>query len=170
MSKYLAIAAGVLAVGAASAAPAERLTAAGGAGGARAQSGPPVMPVTMSLRGGVMVAPRSAGLAGIDMAVPSVSLMDGWEGRLDVDVIFKANFSEISTVVPVTFSQVHYMQDVSGHSVYYGAGAGALLGGKAKLVGKGLLGMELSPRLGVEGNLLVTSDKTMVTLVGRLHL
>lgn len=132
--------------------------------------GTSVMPVTMSLRGGAMLAPRSAGLAGVDVAVPSVSLLDGWEGRLDADVIFKANFAEINTVVPVTFSQIHYLQDMSGRSLYFGAGAGALLGGKAKLIGKGILGIELSARLGVEGNVIVTNDKTMVTVVGRLHL
>ncbi|NLH99115.1 MAG: hypothetical protein GX446_06440 [Chthonomonadales bacterium] len=139
--------------------------------GARAQFGQPSpMPITMSLRGGIMVAPRGAGLAGVDIAVPSVSLLDGWEGRLDADVIFKANLADISTVVPVTLDQVRYVQDMTGRSIYYGAGAGALLGGKAKLIGKAILGFELSARLGVEGNLIVTDAKTMVTVVGRLHL
>ncbi|MBM3493432.1 MAG: hypothetical protein FJX72_03775 [Armatimonadetes bacterium] len=141
-------------------------------GASYAQLGPaePVMPVTMSLRGGIMTAPRGAGLAGIDIAVPSVSLLDGWEGRLDADVIFKANLADISTVVPVTLNQVRYSQDVSGRSVYFGAGAGALLGGKAKLIGKALLGVEVSARLAVEGNVIITDDKTMITVLGRLHL
>lgn len=143
---------------------AERALIAGG------QTGPLGTSAAVSLRGGAMLAPRSAGLAGIDIAVPSVSLLEGWEGRLDADVIFKANFAEINTVVPVTLNQVHYMQDVSGRSLYFGAGVGALLGGKAKLIGKGVLGVELNPRLAVEGNILFTNDKTMVLVVGRLHL
>lgn len=134
------------------------------------QNGPLGASTAVSLRGGAMLAPRSAGLAGVDIAVPSVSLLEGWEGRLDADVIFKANFAEINTIVPVTLNQVHYMADVSGRSLYFGAGAGALLGGKAKLIGKGVLGVELNPRLGVEGNIIFTNDKTMVLVVGRLHL
>jgi hypothetical protein len=127
-------------------------------------------PVPISLRGGAMVAPRGAGLAGVDIPIPSIALLDGWEGRLDADVIFKANFADISTVVPVTFDQIRYAQDVSGRSLYFGAGVGALLGGKAKLIGKGVLGVELNARLGVEGNIIFTDAKTMVTVVGRLHL
>lgn len=130
----------------------------------------PTVPIALSLRGGVMVAPRGAGLAGVDIPVPSIALLDGWEGRLDADVIFKANFADISTVVPVTFNQVRYTQDMSGRSIYVGAGAGAMLGGKAKLIGKGIVGLELSARLAVEGNVIFTDAKTMVTVVGRLHL
>lgn len=172
MFKSLAVTACLLgAVGMALAAPSgERVMTASSSGYARAQYAPPGMPVTMSLRGGVMVAPRNAGLAGVDIAMPSASFIEGWEGRLDVDVIFKANFAEVSTIVPVTFSQVQYLADISGRSVYYGIGAGVLLGGKSKLVGKGLLGVELGSRIGAEANVIFSDSKTMVTLVGRLHL
>ncbi len=134
------------------------------------QTGASVLPVTLSLRGGVMFAPNSAGLAGVDIAVPGISLGEGWEGRLDADALLKASFAGIKTVVPVTFSQVRYIQDISGRALYYGVGAGALLGGKAKLIGKGIVGTELMPRLGVEGNVIVTNDRTIFTVVGRLHL
>jgi hypothetical protein len=142
-------------------------------GPAFAQLGPvpPIAaPVAMSLRGGIMVAPRGAGLAGVDIAMPSISLLDSWEGRLDADVVFKANLAGIKTVVPVTLNQIRYSQDVTGRSIYIGVGAGALLGGQAKLIGKGVLGVELSGKLAVEGNVIVTDDKTMITVVGRLHL
>ncbi len=164
----------VLALPALGASGSRTLTASGGrmAGGAHAQFGAPIptVPIALSLRGGAMVAPRGAGLAGIDIPVPSIALLDGWEGRLDADVIFEADFAEISTIVPVTFNQMRYTEDMSGRSLYVGAGAGALLGGKAKLIGKGIVGLELSARLAVEGNIIFTDAKTMVTVVGRLHL
>lgn len=167
--KYLSTA--VLVLGLAIGSSAEtRVLAAGAAGHARAQYGAPSMPVTMSLRGGLMVSPRSAGHAGIDIAVPSVSIMDGWEGRIDADVIFKANFSSVSTAVPVTFSLVRYSDNVRGHSAYLGIGAGTLLGGKSKLLAKGILCVEVGPKLGVEGNILFSESKTMVLLTARLHL
>lgn len=152
-----------------SASAAERVMVAGkGAqwGGAPSVSAPAVV----SLRGGAMFSPNSAGMGGVDIAVPGISLLPGWEGRLDADVIFKASFAEVKTVVPVTFSQVHYVQDMSGRSLYFGLGGGALLGGTTKLIGKGIVGVELGPRLGVEGNLIFSEAKTMILAVGRLHL
>lgn len=163
MRKAIAVTVGLLLIGS-SAHAAGVLTAR-----AR-QTGASVLPVTLSLRGGVMFAPKRAALGGVDIAMPGISLAEGWEGRLDADAIVKASFAGVKTVVPVTFSQVRYIQDVSGRALYYGVGAGALLGGKAKVVGKGIVGTELIPRLGVEGNVFVTNDRTIFTVVGRLHL
>jgi len=136
----------------------------------RSQYGPSVVPIPISLRGGAMLAPRTAGLVGLDLALPGVMVGGGWEGRLDADVIIKANFAEVNTVVPVTLSLMHYAPVASGRALYYGFGAGALLGGKAKVIGKGILGMEVTPRIAIEGNVIVTDDKPMINLLARLHL
>jgi len=148
---------------------AERVLVAKG-GASYRQMGALGQPPSVSLRGGAMFAPNSAGVAGLDIAMPGLAFFDGWEGRLDADVIFTAKFADVKTVVPVSFSQVNYSRDVSGRALYVGAGAGAVLGGDTKLMAKGIVGIELHPRLGVEGNVLFTKERTMFLVVGRLHL
>jgi len=124
----------------------------------------------ISVRGGGMLTPRFGGLAGIDFAVPTISLSNGWQGRLDADVIFKANFAGVNTIIPVTIDQIMYTPSVGGHTIYYGAGVGAVLGGSAKLDGKLILGTELTSKLGAEANVHFTTNNTLVTVLVRLHL
>jgi hypothetical protein len=131
-----------------------------------------VNPITyISLHGGAMVAPRGAGLVGADASIPGLSLGEGWHGRIDADVIFKANFGGIDTIVPITFDQVYYSPaGAGGHNVYYGGGLGAVLGGNAVFDGKLILGTEITNKIGGEVNVHFTERDTLVCLMARLHL
>lgn len=131
-----------------------------------------VNPLTyISVHGGAMVAPRGAGLVGADASIPSLSLGNGWHGRIDADVIFKANFGGIDTIVPVTFDQLYYSPaGAGGHNVYYGGGLGAVLGGNTVFDGKLILGTELTNKIGGEVNVHFTERDTLVCLLARLHL
>jgi hypothetical protein len=124
----------------------------------------------LSLRGGVMFSPRGAGVAGLDFDLPTLSLGNGWHGRLDADVIFKANLGGINTAVPVTFDQLYYSPNAAGgHNVYYGGGVGVVLGGDAVFDGKLVLGTELTSKVGAELNVHFTEEDTLVCILGRLH-
>jgi hypothetical protein len=125
----------------------------------------------VSLRGGAMISPRGGGLVGLDFAMPTLSLGSGWHGRLDGDVIFKANFGGINDIIPVTVDQLYYSPEAfGGRGIYFGAGVGAVLSGPAKFDGKLILGTELAKRLGAEVNIHFTEHDTLVTVLGRLHL
>jgi len=125
----------------------------------------------LSLRGGAMVSPRGAGLAGADATLPALDIFPGWQTRLDADVLFKANFGGINTIVPVTLNQVYYPADaVAGRTVYFGGGLGAVLGGPARFDGKLILGAELTSRLGGEMNVHFTEEDTLLTFLVRIHL
>lgn len=137
------------------------------------QFGPTTVDPTtwVSLRGGAMLSPRGAGLVGLDLSLPAASLFgEGWHGRLDADVIFKANFAGVDTIFPVTVNQVYYRPQVGMVDVYGGGGVGAIFGGDTRFAGKLLLGVTLNERLGVEGNVIFNEEDTMFTLFGRLHL
>jgi hypothetical protein len=131
-----------------------------------------VNPLTyISLHGGAMVAPRGAGLVGADASIPGLSLGNGWHGRIDADVIFKANFGGIDTIVPITFDQLYYSPGgVGGHNVYYGAGIGAVLGGNTVFDGKLILGTEVTSKIGGEVNVHITERDTLVCLLARIHM
>lgn len=130
-----------------------------------------VNPMTyLSLHGGAMVSPRGAGLVGVDFSLPTASLGNGWHGRIDADVIIKANFAGVDTVVPVTFDQVYYSPTGSGHNVYFGGGLGALFGGNTVFDGKLILGSEFTSRLGGELNVHFNEHDTLLTLFVRVHL
>lgn len=131
-----------------------------------------VNPVTyLSIHAGAMVAPRGAGLAGVDASIPSISLGNGWHGRLDADVIFKANLGGIDTIIPITFDQVYYSAGGAGsHNVYYGGGVGAVLGGNTVFDAKLILGTELTNKIGGELNVHFTERDTLVCLFARIHL
>lgn len=124
----------------------------------------------LSLRGGVMVSPRGAGVAGVDIGIPTLNLVSGWEGRIDLDVIIKANLGGVNTIVPVTADLLHYLPSAAGKAFYLGGGVGAKLGGSAGAVLKGIVGTELGGRFGVEGNIMWTKDDTLLTFVGRIRL
>ena len=124
--------------------------------------------INIALRGGAMFSPRGAGLAGLDFDLPQLSLMPNWSGRVDADVIFKANFSGLRTVVPVTLNQIYTSPNVAGRSVYFGGGAGALLGGKAKLDIKALAGVGLTRNMDIEVNAHFLEGDTLVTALVRL--
>lgn len=125
----------------------------------------------LSLRGGAMVSPRGAGLAGADATLPGFELFPGWQTRLDADVIFKANFGGINTIVPVTINQVYYpAESVGGRTVYFGGGLGAVLSGPARFDGKLILGAEMTSRLGGELNVHFTEGETLLTVLARIHL
>ena len=125
----------------------------------------------MSIRGGVMFTPRGAGVAGVDFDLPSLSLGSGWRGRVDADVIFKANLGGINTAVPITFNQIYVTPNAAGdRNIYYGAGVGAILGGDAQFTGKLILGVGLTQKVSAELNAHFTDDDTLILIVGRLHL
>jgi hypothetical protein len=130
-----------------------------------------VSPVSLGLHGGSMISPRGALLVGGDAALPGTSLLPGFKGRLDVDVITKANFGGINTIVPVTLSQVLYAPRAGGFTTtYFGGGVGAILGGKAVFDAKLLLGMDLTQRVGAEANLHFTEHDTLLTVYARIKL
>ena len=94
-----------------------------------APNGNSLFPYTV--HAGAMVTPRGAGLAGADIDIPSVSILKGFTGRLDVDVIFKANFGGVRTLTIITLDQISTTQNgLQGHNVYYGGGLGAIMGGE----------------------------------------
>lgn len=123
--------------------------------------------VYLTLRGGAMVSPRGAGLAGVDFSLPSITLGTDWHGRVDADVIFKANLGGVNTIIPATFDLLHYDPT---HRVYFGGGAGAVFGGNTRLDAKLILGTELVSKLGAEVNLHFTERNTLVTILARIHL
>lgn len=126
---------------------------------------------SLALRGGAMFSPRGAALVGADITLPVLKFFDGWSGRLDADVIIKANFAGANTVVPVTFNQIYYLPgSFGGRATYLGGGAGAVFGsGGTKLDIKALVGAELTQSLGGELNVHFADGDTLWTAVVRLH-
>src|SRR5258705_7213012 len=105
----------------------------------------------LSVRGGLMVIPRGAGLAGVDFSLPSVTVGTGWVGRVDADVIFKANFGGLNTIIPATFDLIQTQPGgPSGKSIYYGGGLGAILGGDTVFDAKLVLGINLVQKVDFE--------------------
>ena len=125
----------------------------------------------LSIHAGAMVRPRGAALAGVDVDVTSLSLGNGFHGRLDADAIIKANFGGVNTIFPVTFDQLYYGPNVvGGHNLYYGGGAGAVFGGGTTLDLKLVLGSEITHKFGGEVNVHFNHHNTIVTLFTRIHL
>ena len=137
-------------------------------GAAKAKSG---AQTSLSIRGGAMVTPRGAGLAGVDFSLPSVTVGNGWTGRVDADVIFKANFGGINTIIPATFDLIQTQPSgPGGKAIYYGGGIGAVLGGNTVFDGKLVLGINLAQKVDFELNVHFTERDTLLTLMGRFHL
>jgi hypothetical protein len=135
------------------------------------QDGGPIPGTAMSIRGGLMVTPRGGGMAGVDFSIPSISLGAGWHGRVDADVIFKANFGGVDTIIPVTFDQLYFNPAATGgHAFYWGGGLGAILGGPGVFDAKLILGVDLTSRFGAEMNVHFTEGDTILTLLARFHL
>jgi hypothetical protein len=129
--------------------------------------------LNLGLRAGVMVTPRGAAVVGLDFGLPQLSLHQNWEGRIDGDVIIKANLAGANTIVPVTFDQIFTSPTggFGGRSSYFGVGVGALLGGKAKLDGKVLLGFDITSKLGVEVNYHIAEDnRPLLVFLARTHM
>ena len=125
----------------------------------------------ISLHGGAMFGPRFGGLVGIDASIPGLNMGNGFHSRIDADVIFKANFAGIDTVVPVTFDQLWYSPNAaSGHNMYLGAGVGAVLSGPITYDVKLIAGTELTNKLGAEVNVHLTGHDTLWTAFVRLHM
>jgi hypothetical protein len=125
----------------------------------------------LSIRGGAMVTPRGAGLAGVDFSLPSVTVGTGWQGRVDADVIFKANFGGLNTVIPATFDLIQTQPNgAGGKAVYYGGGIGAILGGNTVFDAKLVLGANLTQKFDFELNVHFNEHDTLLTLMGRFHL
>lgn len=128
-------------------------------------------PVYLSLRGGAMLSPRGAALVGLDASVPQISMLNGMRGRLDADVIIKANFAGVNTIVPVTLDQISYVNNPTGIAkTYYGFGVGAIMGGKTRFDGKLILGTEITSHLGAELNIHLNSEDTLCVVAARLHI
>lgn len=143
---------------------------AGGLRAATVRQFEPSPIASYALRGGAMVTPRGAGLVGVDATIPSLSLGEGWVGRIDADVIFKANLGGVNTIVPVTIDQIRYSTPLEGTtSTYVGAGLGAVLSGPARFDGKLVIGADFAQRLGAEVNVHFTEDDTLVTVLARLR-
>ena len=123
-----------------------------------------------ALRGGAMLSPRGAGLVGVDATLPGFGFGFGFSTRIDVDIIFKANFGGLNTIIPVTVDQIFRSPTVSGKSVYVGGGVGAVLGGPAKFDGKLILGADLLNKLAGELNVHVSDRETLFTILARLHM
>ncbi len=126
----------------------------------------------IGLRGGAMVSPRGAGLVGLDYTIPNiVGLGTGAHTRIDADVIFKANLGGVNTIIPITVDQLYTSPaSVTGRTVYYGGGIGAVLSGPAKFDGKLVLGMDLVKSLGAEVNVHFTERDTLLTILARFHM
>lgn len=143
-------------------------TLVNGVGAAKARSAPQT---SMSIRGGAMVTPRGAGLVGVDFSLPSVTVGTGWVGRVDADVIFKANFGGIDTIIPATFDLIQTQPGAAGgRAVYYGGGLGAILGGNTVFDAKLLLGISLTQKVDFELNVHFNEHDTLLTLMGRFHI
>jgi hypothetical protein len=123
----------------------------------------------LSLHAGAMLSPRGGGLAGVDAAMPTLSLGYGMVGRLDADVIFKANFGGVDTIVPVTIDQILY-PTAGGGKFYIGGGLGAILSGPAVFDGKLIFGMNINQKLGAEMNVHFNKYDTLLTLFARLQM
>lgn len=123
----------------------------------------------LSLHGGAMLSPRGGGLAGVDAAMPTLSLGYGMVGRLDADVIFKANLGGVDTIVPVTIDQILY-PTAGGGKFYIGGGVGAILSGPAVFDAKLIFGTVLNQKLGAEMNVHFNKYDTLVTLFARLQM
>ncbi|HSV72717.1 MAG TPA: hypothetical protein VLH79_03045 [Chthonomonadales bacterium] len=127
--------------------------------------------VHISLRGGAMLSPRGAGVVGIDASLPVLSIGPGWRGRLDADVIIRANLAGVNTMVPLTINQLYTVAAPGRIGVgYYGAGVGIAAGGGTRLTAKLVAGAEIARRLGGEVNVHFVERDTLVTVVARLHL
>ncbi len=125
----------------------------------------------LCIRGGAMVTPRGAALAGVDFSLPSVTVGTGWQGRVDADVIFKANFGGINTAIAATFDLIQTQPNgVGGRPIYYGGGIGAILGGNTVFDGKLLLGANLTRKFDFEINVHFNEHDTLLTLMGRFHI
>ncbi len=126
---------------------------------------------SFSLRLGLMFSPRGAGIAGLDVTIPQLSILTGWTVRVDADAIIKANFGGANTVFPVTFNLINNVPGtVGGRSAYFGIGAGGILGsGKTEFVAKGTLGAGLSRGIAAEANVLFGENDTVLSAVIRLH-
>lgn len=125
----------------------------------------------ISLRGGGMISPRGGALVGADVSLPTLSIGPGWHGRVSGDVIFKANFGGVDTIVPVTLDQIYFAPNpAGGPNFYWGGGLGAILSGPAKFDGKLILGADITTRLGAELNVHFNEEDTLVTILARLHL
>ncbi len=122
----------------------------------------------ISLRGGVMASPRGAALVGFDYQLPALESLQGFEPRLDLDIILKANLGGINTLVPATLSLIKYVPATETYTPYWGGGVGAVLGGSAKFDAKLIVGFELSRTLAVEANYHLTTEKNLLTAAARL--
>src|SRR5258706_1242301 len=135
---------------------------------AKAKSAPQT---ALSIRGGMMVIPRGAGLAGVDFSLASVTVGTGWVGRVDADVIFKANFGGVNTAIPATFDLIQTQPGgPGGKAIYYGGGLGAILGGDTVFDAKLVLGINLAQKVDFEVNVHFNEHDTLLTLMGRFHL
>jgi hypothetical protein len=166
---------GLAAVGSASAQGAEtqNISLAGlTASNAVTRFAPAAAPSTaFSIRAGGMVTPRGAALIGADYELPTLSLGNGWHGRLDADFLIKANFGGVNSVTLVTFDQLYYSPNAaSGHNVYWGGGIGAIFGGGTTFDGKLILGTELTSRIGAELNVHFNDRDTILSLMARIHI
>jgi ethanolamine utilization microcompartment shell protein EutS len=124
----------------------------------------------LAIRGGLMVSPRGAGLAGVDFTLPTLSLGAGWIGRVDADVIFKANFGGVNTAIFATVDQIYYTPGGGTTPIYWGGGVGAIFGGGTSLAGKLILGADFASKISGEVNLGFAESDTIITVVGRLRL
>jgi hypothetical protein len=80
-------------------------------------------PFPLHLRLGAMLSPRTKFDGGIDVTLGR-GILPSSTTRIDADAILSANFSGISTLVPITLDQIYSKGLIGGNRIYFGAGVG----------------------------------------------
>lgn len=96
------------------------------------------------VRLGAMVSPRTKFIGGVDFTF--AGLTPRLTSRVDLEAIASANFGGITTLVPLTFSQVYGARLSGGTRVYGGAGIGPYFGEVTRFGGKLFVGADFTPR------------------------
>ncbi len=109
-------------------------------------------PFPIALRLGANVSPRTRFAAGVDVLLPRLPLLPGFQSRIDLDAIFSVNFGGVSTIVPLTFDQIYSHGLAGGIRVYGGGGIGPYFGDVTRFGGKLLVGADFTSRLGAEAD------------------
>jgi hypothetical protein len=129
-----------------------------------------ISPFPVALRLGAMVSPRLKFDGGVDVTIPGLHLLPQMTTRIDADAIVSANFSGISTLVPVTFGQIYNLNLPVSSRVYLGGAIGPYFGDVTRFGGKIIVGAEFS-RFGLEGNVhFAGTGNTLLTVQARIGL
>ena len=112
-----------------------------------------ISPFPISLRLGAELSPRTKFVGGVDVTLSGVHIIPGLQTRIDADAIISANFTGVSTLIPITVDQLYSKGLIAGKRIYLGGGVGAYIGGITRFGGKVFAGADFSSRLGGEVDL-----------------